>query len=199
MPSLSLRFALAVVMLCGVAVASYSQESKLAPDVPNPRVKTRYDRFSDMTSVTLSIRIISGGIVDLGGGSVYAPSGIGRDLELAVLGIVEGQDLKKTIPKVTLVVTSRSDEWLYLRSPNLLQAIVDGNTRVTIGDMKRITSEVDARGRGVIEQLSLEVPFGAVEKLSPGTVSPGCGMRPTLPMRSRLIEPRTVIMRWPSE
>ena len=36
---------------------------------------------------------------------------------------------------------------------------------------------------------------GAVEKSSPGTVSPGFGMRLTVPMRSRLIEPKTVIMR----
>ena len=41
------------------------------------------------------------------------------------------------------------------------------------------------------------LPPGAVRKSVPGTVSPGFGMRLTLPMRSRLIEPKTTIMRWP--
>jgi hypothetical protein len=40
------------------------------------------------------------------------------------------------------------------------------------------------------------LPPAAVEKVVPGTVSPGEGMRDTCPIRSRLAEPKTVIT-WP--
>lgn len=33
-------------------------------------------------------------------------------------------------------------------------------------DMKRITNDVQSRGRGVIERLALEVPFATIENLS---------------------------------
>ena len=38
------------------------------------------------------------------------------------------------------------------------------------------------------------LPPAAIENWSPGTVSPGPGMRLTVPMRSRLVEPSTVII-----
>lgn len=130
------------------------QAQKLNPRIPNINIKERYDRFSDITSVTLLIKVIDDGP---------------RTLELAVHGAAKGKDTTTATPRVVLLVTSISADWLYLRSPNLCQAILDGETRVTLGDMKRINSEVRTRGRGVIEQLELEVPFSVLEKLSKAT------------------------------
>lgn len=42
-----------------------NQDRNLAPTIPNPSIKTRYDRFSDLTSISLSLPVI-GGIVELG-------------------------------------------------------------------------------------------------------------------------------------
>jgi hypothetical protein len=138
------------------------------PPLPNPRIQVKYDRFSDLSTVDLSMGIIGGGIVDLGGGSVYVPpvGSTSRALEMAVIGVCEGQDLNCPSPRVALVLTSRSEDWLYLRTPNLLQVIIDGETRSTLGEMKRIDSDVLKRSSGVVEQLRLDVPFSVIQRLS---------------------------------
>jgi len=156
-----------LLLLVASAISINGQEPKLAQDVPNLNIHESYDRFSDLTSVSLSIQI-SGGVQDLGGGSIYAGNPA-RSLSLAVIGIFEGTDISKAVPKVAIVVSSRSREWVYLKSPTLLQVIIDGKTRATLGEMVRVTSEVEPRGRGVTEQVRLMLPFGVIAELSNAT------------------------------
>lgn len=160
-----LKAALTGLLLLFCYAGALAQENKINPALPNPRVRERYDRFSDLSSVVVDIPIIEG-VVDLGGGSVYVPPKVGRDLYLTVLGIIEGKDFTKSIPKVTIAISSRSENWMYLNGPNLLQVIVDGTHRATLGEMKRLDSDVDRRGRGVQERLILDVPFTAIERLA---------------------------------
>jgi hypothetical protein len=90
-------------------------------------------------------------------------------LFLTIAGIFEGQDIASAIPKVSLIVTSKSAEWKYLREPRLIQVIIDGKTRATLGDARRINSEVGRPGGRVVEQLILDLPFSAIESLSRAT------------------------------
>lgn len=141
---------LIIALVAVVGIPALAQQ-KINPSLPNPRVKENYDRFSDMTSVTLPLRLINNGP---------------RILELAISGVVEGRDTTKSKPRVVLIVTSFSDEWVYLKSPNVIQIILDDKTRATLGEAKRVNSEIQSRGRGVIEQLNLEVPATVILKLS---------------------------------
>jgi hypothetical protein len=153
---------LAIPVILFLLIAGLSQSVNKESD--GPHIQERYDRFSDLTSIVLDIPIIRG-YVDLGGGSVYVEKGSPRHLYLTVIGIFEGTDVAKAIPRVSLIVDSRSANWMYLRGPTLLQVIMDGTKRATLGEMKRYNASVVREG-GVEEQLRLDVPFAVVEHLS---------------------------------
>lgn len=156
---------LTMILVLLISASLAAQQTRINPDLPNPNIREHYDRFSDLTSVTLDIALI-GGYVNLGGGSVYQPpSATGRDLTLMFTGIVEGSDLTKGVPRVTILIDSGSTDWIYLRGPNLLQVIIDDKQRATLGELKRVASDVMRGGRGVVEQLRLDVPFSVVQKL----------------------------------
>lgn len=134
----------------------------------NPRIKVKYDRFSDITTCVLRVNLRGGGIVDLGGGSIYvAPQEEAGNIELLVIAQVDGKRLETGKPRTSLGVTARSLDWRYL-SGAPFQVIVNESTRMNLGAMKREHAEVVTGGRGVIEQLLLDVPFASMEKLSAG-------------------------------
>lgn len=135
-----------------LAISTNAQQGSINPTLPNPRIKESYDRFTDTTSVALTIEL---------------SQGQGREITFSVVGIISGQDRKTALPKVGIILTSRSSEWIYLQSINHLLLLLDGQDRMSLGEMKRANSDVLSRGRGVIEQLALmDVSFSAIEKLS---------------------------------
>ena len=140
----------------------------LAPVVKtNSKILAKYDRFSDTTSVSVDVILGVAGLIDLGGGSVYAPPGADlRSLVLTVNGLITGTNLQKANPSVSLSFVSQSTEWRYLTGPNTLRVILDGHERIFVGDMKRTYDKV-LDGRHVVEQLAMvDVPFSILEKLS---------------------------------
>ena len=134
-----------------------------------PTFETRYDRFADETSVVLTENLGVPGVVDLGGGSIYVPPGVrGGTLYLHIAGMVKGIDPKKGIPRVLIMFTSTSRDWIYLKQTNTLRFILDGRERLDLGVMSRTSGDVlnGARGVRVVDQISLSVPFAVIEKLA---------------------------------
>jgi len=135
----------------------------------NPRIETLYDRFADATSVTLTSDLGRKGVVDLGGGSVYAPPGSNEaHVYFNIIGVVDGTEPKRGMPKVTIAFTSTSEDWIYLKQTNTLRFILNGTERLNLGVMSRGASEVMHKS-GVIEQIALIVPFAVIQKLANST------------------------------
>ena len=133
---------------------------------PNLNIETSYDRFDDITIVTLKENLIPGGIVNLGGGSVYVPHNTDyHTADFHIMGAIQGRDLNKAPFTFTLSIVSVSTEWRYLRGPNTLRLIINGDRRLTLGEMKRV-SEV-AKGGKVIELMTIEnFSFSTIEDLA---------------------------------
>lgn len=143
-----------ILILLLIPYVHISQEPTKAPMPPNPRIKVKYDRFSNLISADIAMTVIN------------SESG-NRTLDLALLGTVEGDNLTKGPPRVMVLVTSVSKDWLYSRSPHLLQAILDDKSRLTIAEMDRVTGEVLRNGRGVIEQLRASlIPLSKLEQVA---------------------------------
>lgn len=134
----------------------------------NFNITTKYDRFTDQTTVEVVIELIPG-VVDLGGGSVYVPQGTGgKSAKLIVVGGIKGRDIEKSIPEVHIVFLSVSSDWLYLKTENTMRVILDGKDRLTIGTMKRVGSKVLRTGNRVIEELDTGTSFPTIERLARG-------------------------------
>lgn len=134
-------------------VSTLPQEPRKAADVPNPSITIKYDRFADTTTVTVVARL---------------PPNTKFDAVMFGVGaVVKGEDLSQNVPTASsIVVSSRSKDWVFLTTGTVLRMILDGKERLLIGEMKRSPGEVLKTGRGVIEQLSLRVPFSLIEQMS---------------------------------
>lgn len=132
----------------------------------NPRIETRHDRFSDTTSLVLTQRINAlSGVVDLGGGSYYVPPGVSPqdNVYLHVIAVARGKTVTRDA-KVTLALTSRSADWIFLKQTNTLRMIVNGSERLDFGIMVRTNSDVF--NGGVMEQLAAPIALSTVERLA---------------------------------
>lgn len=136
---------------------------------PNLNIETKYDRFADVTTVHLIENLKPGGVVNLGGGSVYAPPGsVAHTVDLHIIGAVPGKSLAAAAPVVSIAISSMSLDWRYLNGPNTLRLILDDNERLSLGTMKR-SGEVLKTGR-VSEVLIIDdVPLATIERLSKAT------------------------------
>lgn len=123
--------------------------SQINPRLPNPNVTRDYDRFKDETTIRFR-----GGDV-----AIATPR-----LMLNLFVSFKGVEIPRIAPSVGLILTSTSEDWQFLRSQNVLRAILDNGKPITLGDMKRSLGTV-YRG-GVIEHLTLEVPLKTIIQLS---------------------------------
>jgi hypothetical protein len=132
----------------------------------SPNIETRYDRFSDSTSLVLTRNVpLLGGVVDLGGGSYYVrPGSSAYDVVFFhVIATSLGPSITRNA-KVALAFTSRSSDWVFLRQTNTLRMILDGSERLDFGKMTRTNSDV--LSGTVAEQIAVFVSLDAIEKLS---------------------------------
>lgn len=115
----------------------------------NPDVRTKYDRFADETSVVGALGPLDGAI----------PS-----MRMVLLTSFKGHKPVSSEPSITIVLTSRSSDWEFLKATPILKCILNDSDRLTLGEMKRVGSEV-VRG-GVIEQLAVELPLKTMQQLA---------------------------------
>lgn len=120
--------------------------------MPNPRIETRYDRFKDFTAV----RLIGNPVANLSSSTI-------KRLHLSAFGIYSGQTL--TAPEgITLVLSSTSEDWFFLKGGRGLRAILNGEERLDLGTMDRANGTI--RSGFVTEQLSLEITPKLLIKLA---------------------------------
>jgi hypothetical protein len=150
----------ALILALVLLAALFPQEPK-----PNP-LTVEYDRFTDRTSISVNITLETG-FKDLGDGSVYASPDAKFDIVMfSVVGIVKGEHASGNLMLApAIIVTSRSKGWVFLKSGTTLRVILDSKERLLVGEMIRSPGDVLTTGR-VTEQLRLQVPFSAIERLS---------------------------------
>lgn len=137
---------LLLLILCLAFAFAVPAQTK-NPRLPNADVTVRYDRFKDTTT----IRYAGGFLKDV----------VPR-MSFDVFAFANGQDVSR-VDAVALVLTSDSDDWVFLRSANVLRVIIDDGKPLDLGEMKR-QGEV-YKGK-VIETLSLRIPFATFKKVA---------------------------------
>lgn len=132
----------------------------------NPHIEVKYDRFGDTTALILTHRINAlSDVVDLGGGSYYVKPGASPldVVRFHVIAVSKGKTITRNA-LITLALTSRSSNWIYLKQTNTLKMILNGAERVDLGVMDRMNSDVDRLG--VTEQLAVTISLANLERLA---------------------------------
>ena len=113
-------------------------------------IHTEYDKFTDTTVVRTTQSIMP-----------VRPGYVLFEVEASV----KGKEIRGATPAaVAIVITSHSDNWVFLNTRNDFRVLYNGSERYTLGRMRRI--HADTEYGGVIEVLYLEVTLKDVEKLS---------------------------------
>jgi hypothetical protein len=119
------------------------------------RVAMRYDRFKDLTTVTVGPYFLSSGM-DL----VMTNS----RFELLASFTYNGQKLQRPVERATIGFLSSSKDWKFLRDQSVY-VLADGQ-RFDLGSAER---DSDLRTGGVSEILVVNVPFETFAKIANST------------------------------
>lgn len=113
-------------------------------------ISTDYDKFTNKTIVRDSQSIMP-----------VRPGFVLFDVVASINGRYAPNAKPTTI---AIVITSRSDEWVFLKTTNTFRVLYNETDRYELGQMKRIAGDV-VNG-GVVETLYLEVSMSDIDKLS---------------------------------